>query len=635
VPRQSDSTLAAIKQAVDLVALMGEYLPLQRAGSKFKTLCPFHDDHNPSLEINPERQSFKCWSCGAGGDVFDFVQRMDRVEFPEALRMLADRAGIVLEAAERGPVAEAGPSKSDLLAAVAWAEVEYVTALSRPSGAEARSYAARRGLSAFSIDRFRLGFAPDERDWLQVRARRSGIGADILEAAGLVARNPESGLLRDRFRGRLIFPIRDMGGRPIAFGGRILPEVEASWSARGQKVAKYLNSPETTLFQKRRTLYAADLAREASRRSGWVAVVEGYTDVIAAHQVGIENVVGTLGTALGDDHMGLVRRLADRAVLVFDGDEAGQKAVDRALELFLGHALEVRVLTLPEGRDPCDFLLAPDGPDAFRTLVDQSGDPLIFAIDRAAARHDLNSPEGTRQAAESVLGLLARVPSSPQAGLELKIAKALDTLSRRLRLPVSDLQRELRQLRRRPGVGSRRSSAAGVEPEPGSVAAVSIPVPRPSDLDPIDRELVTLVLNDPSLVSILRTRVPSEFLREPPLRSILQACYDLEAEGVVPAFEQLRLRLDDPALRSLAAGLLLPIEPSPLAVATQPAPASERLAGLMARLAERSRRRHLADLEAAQAELDPADDPDAYRALRREYFKVLSQRPDRRQLPAS
>jgi DNA primase len=641
VPRQSGSTLTAIKQAIDIVALMGEYLPLQRAGSKFKSLCPFHDDHNPSLEINPERQSFKCWSCGAGGDVFDFVQRMDRVEFPEALRMLADRAGIVLEAAERGPLAEEGPSKSDLLSAVAWAEAEFIAALASGPGAEAREYAAGRGLSRASVERFRLGFAPDERGWLQARARRAGIGADVLEAAGLIARHPESGLARDRFRGRLIFPIRDMSGRPIAFGGRALPRVEASWAERGQKIAKYLNSPETLLFQKRRTLYAADLAREAARRSGWVAVVEGYTDVIAAHQAGIENVVGTLGTALGDDHMGLVRRLADRAVLVFDGDEAGQKAVDRALELFLGHALEVRVLTLPDGQDPCDFLLAPGGAEAFRALVDQCRDPLIFAIDRAADRHDLNSPEGTRQAAETVLALLARVPSSPHAGLDLKVAKALDTLGRRLRLPVSDLQRELRQMRRQagagagPGAGPRRSTAPSGPAEPGEASTVSLPVPRPSDLDPIDRELVTLVLNDPALVPALRARVPSDFLREPALRSILQACYDLEAEGIVPAFEQLRLRLDDPSLRSLAAGLLLPIEPSPLALATQPAPAPERLSGLLARLAERSWKRHLADLEAARAELDPADDPDAHRALQREYLKVLSQRPDRRKLPAS
>src|SRR5437764_2104193 len=233
VPRYSEATLAAIKNAVDIVALVGENLPLHRTGSKFKALCPFHDDHNPSLELNPERQSYKCWSCGAGGDVFDFVQNYEHVDFPEALRMLADRAGIVLESPAAGlALASQGPSKTDLLAVLAWAEQAFRRALRESQPAQA--YVQGRGLTAASIEQFHLGYAPQERGWLLAEARRQGFPTKLLEQAGLVARSEEfPEQTHERFRGRLIFPIYDERGRPIGFGGRILPEVERAMAAQG------------------------------------------------------------------------------------------------------------------------------------------------------------------------------------------------------------------------------------------------------------------------------------------------------------------------------------------------------------------------------------------------------------------
>ena len=418
VPRHTDTTKAAIKNAVDIVALVGEYLQVRRAGSKFKALCPFHDDHNPSLELNPERQSFKCWSCGAGGDVFDFVKSYEHVDFPEALRMLADRAGIVLESpSSASAIVPQGPTKSELLAVHAWAEEEFTKALARSQTASA--YIESRGITAESAERFRLGYAPEERGWLLSRGRLQGYSAALLEQAGLLSRPEDpSGPVRERFWGRLIFPIHDERGRPIGFGGRILPEVERNLVSAGKNVAKYLNSPETALFQKRKVLYAADLARAACREAGWVAVVEGYTDVIAAHQVGLKYIVGTLGTALGPDHVQGLRRLADRVVLVFDGDAAGQSAADRALELFLGHELDVRVLSLPANLDPCDFLLQ-EGAEAFRDLVARAADPLGFLLQRAATRFDFDAIEGSRRAAEWVLDIFSRLPSSQRIGMDL------------------------------------------------------------------------------------------------------------------------------------------------------------------------------------------------------------------------
>lgn len=632
MPRYSENTLAAIKRAVNIVDVVGDYLTLHRAGSKFKALCPFHDDHNPSLEINADRQSFKCWSCGTGGDVLDFVMEIEKVEFPEALRMLADRTGIALEETPGDrPNATDGVSKTDVLAVLDWAAGEFRRAL--VESAEARDYLERREIAPASVEAFGLGYAPDSRDWLSARARRQGFGAALLEASGLAGRSTENpAVLRERFRGRLIFPIRDLRGRTIAFGGRILPEFEARLKADGRQVAKYLNSPETLVFQKRRHLYAADLARGEARLQGWVAVVEGYTDVIAAHQAGLNNVVGTLGTALGDDHASALRRLADRVILIFDGDEAGQNAADRSLEIFLGHELDVRVLTLPEGLDPADYL-ARHGGDRFRQLLEQAVDPMAFLVARAQGRFDLESAEGARQAAEHILGILARMPRLTRSGIDVKVGQALNNLARLLRLPVGDrtLINRLQQLlksgpdRRIPMAKALASSPAGTPPI------------QPADLDPTDRWLIEILLSEPALVGRLITQVTVATLRDAPLRAIIQACYDLHAEGQSPTFDRVLLRLEDPAVRGLAASLLQPLaDPnSSMLEVDQPGALESRLAGVLAKLADRRRQECLRDLWDALQETDPASQPDQHRALRQEYYRLLHQRPDPRKLAAS
>jgi DNA primase len=636
VPRYPENHLSAIKDAVDIVALVGEYLSLRRMGSKFKALCPFHNDHNPSLEVNPDRQSFKCWSCGTGGDVFDFVKNIERVEFPEALRMLADRAGIALEKSSVA-VAERGPSKADLYAANAWAEKLFATALKTSD--EVLGYLDGRGLNRESAARFRLGYAPAERGWLLAEARRDGVSTELLESAGLVSRPDENpGILRERFRGRLIFPIHDDRGRAVGFGGRVLPRIERAMAAEGKGIAKYLNTAETVLFRKRTLLYAADLAKTASRESGWVAVVEGYTDVVAAHQVGLANVVGTLGTALGADHLRSLRRLADRIVLVFDGDEAGQSAADRSLELFLSNELDLRVLTLPAGIDPCDFLLE-SGPEKFRHMAETAPDPLVYLVDRASDRFDIHSLEGSRRAAEWVLGIVASMPAIHRFGLEVKRAKMLDTLSHRLRVPVDVLNKLQRQVRSSASNGLRSASvsneALGLASMAGSGdGEVSSPGTRPR-LDQFDRtyvELIQIVLAEPTeAIRWLITRVAPATLTDEPLRAILQQCYDLHAEGLVPNYENLMARLEDSALRSLVTDLVAPkamITPdsSPVStIVTGYLPTwQQRLELISAKIAERDRIGRLNVLKTALDETDPQTDPDAYRAIQLEYRRLLT-----------
>jgi DNA primase len=623
VPRQLEDTVTAIKQAVDLVTLVGEYLPLHRAGSKFKALCPFHDDHNPSLEINPERQSFKCWACGAGGDIFDFVQRHERVDFPEALRMLAERAGIPLRSPRQAPAPDV-PSRADLLAASAWAEAQFSAALAHAT--DALDYLHSRGIGPQAITRFRLGFAPDQRDWLLVRSRRDGIPARLLEQLGMITRPADGGPPRDRFRGRLIFPIHDWQGRPIAFGGRLLPSVEARWAESDFKTAKYINSPEHPLFQKRRALYATHLAREAARAAGQIAVVEGYTDVIAAHQAGLAAVVGTLGTALGDDHIRLLRRLADRVILVFDGDQAGQSAAERALEIFLGHEIDVRVLTLPPGLDPCDFLVQ-HGAGPFRDLLQTAADPLDFAFERAAQRFRLESAEGTRQAAEWLLGLLARIPRISRVGLELKLAKSLDTLADRLGLPIETLQRRLRDVRR-----PRPTPVSDPSPPPHGTDATPI---DPSSLDPLDRELVRLLLTDPTLVSRVRFQISPDDLTSPPLRQILSQCYALLDDQQTPSFDVLAPRLG-PAERALAASLLAGFDSQPTSNWVRTGQASDKLADNLAAYEQRRLARQLQAIRSQRLRLDPIADAERWAALRREELRLLHlQSRARRPAPAS
>lgn len=665
MPRQSDTILAAIKRAVDIVALVGDYLPLHRHGSRVKALCPFHDDHKPSLELNPDRQSYKCWSCGAGGDVFDFVQEYERVDFPEAVRMLAERAGITLEKTATEGSASAGASKAELLDTLAWAERAYAEALAeRPEAAEARDYLSKRNINQASVARFKLGYAPDSRGWLIDRAKRKGRSTILLERAGLLlpSDRPDAPP-RERFHGRLIFPIHDPRGRVLGFGGRVLPSVEERLAATGAGIAKYVNSPETPLFQKRRLLYGADLAREGARREGFVAVVEGYTDVIMAHQLGATNVVGTMGTALGDDHVIALRRLADRVVLVFDGDAAGQAAADRSLEIFLGHEVDVRVLTLPAGFDPCDFLVEA-GVEAFQDMARNAADPLTFVVDRVSYRYDLSSIEQSRVAAETVLATLSKLPRTSRAGLDIKLAKALDSLAFRLHVPVESLHRRLAELRREAarvaasrarGDAARRGALApaaaaegsqsvpnanaasqaignsvgdgsGVVPE----AAAARPKIRPGQLDPIDREIVQMALDYPESVAGLISRVTVESLRDPATRAILQACYDLYAEGVEPAFEAVIVRLEQPEVRSLAADLVSPIDPVPMPDRVRPAAPEDRLAGVLARYSERLRQERIHEVLAARAEIDKEAEPELYRALTEEYLGLLHHKLDLR-----
>ncbi|MHC4065854.1 MAG: DNA primase, partial [Planctomycetota bacterium] len=384
--REFDAIKEQIRQRVDLVELVSAHVTLTRSGRTFRGLCPFHKEKTPSFHVIPDKMIFHCFGCKAGGDVFKFVQLREGISFGEALRILADQAGIPIR--ERRSGGSAGPDRAELARVNAWAAGLYRQELLDPGrGQTARRYLAQRGLSEEVTERFGLGLATGGESGLEQAAKLAGISGQLLQAAGLV-RTGDRGRTYDTFRDRLIFPIRDATKRVIGFGGRTLVEHQA----------KYLNTAQNELFDKGRTLYGVDLARPHIAASARAIVVEGYTDCIAGHQWGFGATVATLGTAMTEGHMDLLRRYGDQIVLVFDSDEAGNAAAQRALPVALRHGLSVRLAFVPHGKDPSDFLQA-SGAEAFATLLNSAVEALRFMWERTRARYNAESGDSGRRAA--------------------------------------------------------------------------------------------------------------------------------------------------------------------------------------------------------------------------------------------
>ncbi|MGL4419087.1 MAG: DNA primase [Gemmataceae bacterium] len=320
MPRDLVDTKKQVKTASDIVDVIAGYVPVTPAGKIFKCLCPFHNDSRPSLQVDRHYQNYHCWACGEKGDVFDFVEKYEKVNFKEALAILAKRAGIPLDADT-----PADQHKVRLFDVMAWAQHQYAEYLhNEADAAAARKYLGQRKLAGKTVHDYGLGFAPLDGDWLVRLAERDQVPFDVLVELGLLGTRDEGRGYYHRFRDRIIFPIRDSQKRVVGFGGRILPE--SPYAARGPK---YYNSAETPLFRKSECLYGLEVARHAGGPAGFLAVVEGYTDVLLAHQCGVLNVVATMGTALNSTHVSQLRRYVPKVVLLFDADDGGQTGVEQ------------------------------------------------------------------------------------------------------------------------------------------------------------------------------------------------------------------------------------------------------------------------------------------------------------------
>ncbi|MEN0109319.1 MAG: DNA primase [Planctomycetota bacterium] len=543
-----------VRQATDIVDLVGSYLQLRRQGRGYVGLCPWHEDSRPSLQVNPERQSFKCWVCDIGGDVFSFLMKMDNLGFREALEQLADRAGIDLTPAGGGPRPEAGSpgDKKTLLAAMAWAVERYHRCLCDDAGADpARRYLQERGVSAESLARFRLGFAPPAWDWLLKQGPAARYSPAVLERVNLIASRKSGDGHYDQFRGRLLFPIHDVRSRPVAIGGRVLPELAAKETRPDYTPAKYVNSAETPVYSKSRELYALDLAKDAIQKQDAAIVVEGYTDVIGCHQAGVRNVVAACGTAMGEGHLQLLRRFTERIVLVLDGDDAGRRRASELLELFVSSPIDLRILTLPGGLDPCDFVashggdkfaaLVADAPDALEHKLQSVTDGMVLSADNT---HDAS------RAVEQVLGTLAKArPSLGQSASSLVIREQalVGRLARHFRIAEEGLRNRLLELRR----GARATPVARRIDGPEDPAPRAI---RADALPPWDREAITLMLAGPELAAAIAEQVDEVDFASPATRELFAQLRSL-AEAGDATFDKLMLSAEDEASKTLVVEL--------------------------------------------------------------------------------
>ncbi|MHC4884417.1 MAG: DNA primase [Planctomycetota bacterium] len=401
----SEESIQRVRDANDIVNIAETYITVKRAGSTFKALCPFHNEKTPSFSLNPELQLFKCFGCGEGGDIFKFVMKMDGLSFPEAVELLADRSGIQLERSgnydpERSKAAS--EEKKKLIWTTKRAAVFFERQLHESRGGrEGLEYLLERGFSLDTIKSWRLGWAPDSFEELQrfLISESGGKEEKVLSLAvrsGLLRESDRGGDPYDFFRGRVMFPIRDLHGQPIAFGGRILKQDP------DRPVGKYVNSPETPLFNKSQVLFGLDAASREMRISRTALIVEGYTDVIMCHQHGIRNAVATLGTALTKDHIRLLRRQCDTVVAMFDSDDAGAKATQRAIQLFMEEGMPLKVVRSLELKDACDFI--PEmGKEPFLEAINDAQDSFTHALHESFERRNLNSVDEKTEAIREVM----------------------------------------------------------------------------------------------------------------------------------------------------------------------------------------------------------------------------------------
>lgn len=543
----SEEDIQKVREANDLVAVISERTPVKQRGRDFWCCCPLHNEKTPSFKIDPATQLWHCFGCGEGGDVFSFIMKTEDLNFPEAVRRLAERAHI--EISDAGGPRSVGSSKKARLKAVCEETADfYHTQLMRNPGPEAsaaRSYLGARGLGGDVPKTWRLGFAPGRGQLVRHLAAK-GFKPDEMVQAN-VALSGDGGRLRDRFYNRVMFPINDPQDECIAFGGRVV----------GKGEPKYLNSQETPLFHKSQVLYGMEKAKASMASTGTAIVCEGYTDVIALHEAGIENAVATLGTALTMRHIRLLARHAQhRIVYLFDGDEAGQRAADRALA-FIDDSMtpeagrtkiELAAVTLPDNLDPADFV-SDRGGAALQELVEHAQPLLKYGIDRRLARHDLSRAEGRSAALADALSVLAPIKDSMLArDYAVQIAS-------RCRAREEDVLDQLGKLKP-PRAADAEGADAAADDEPRRA-----PQPRRERLPQsevnrrrFERQLLALIASRPDLGLLHADALAQTQWHEPAHATIAQSMLDTLAED--PAAQPARLVGEVARVLPAAAGML-------------------------------------------------------------------------------
>lgn len=475
----SSPVIELIREKLDIVDVVREYVPaLRKAGRNHKANCPFHNEKSPSFTVSPDKQIFYCFGCNEGGDVFTFVMKIEGLTFPEAARKLALKAGVEYGDDRSHAMTEADKERLEIKKLLTAAAAFYHRTLFSPAGEKARLYLGERRLSKATVERFELGWAPAGGKALMDEMKKAGWSRDLALKAGLVTER-EGGLVADTFRGRIMFPIRNQAGDTVAFGGRVLdPE--------GQP--KYLNSPETVLFSKRRTLYGLHEALPRIRKSAKLLLLEGYMDVIGAHQHGVDWAVAPLGTALTAEHAGLIGRYAKDTVVMFDDDRAGINASVRAAEIFMEAGFYVRLASLGNGQDPDEYLNE-YGREEFEGKLAEASDPLEFRMNLFFKGR--KTPPNSQEKAQAIAVLLETVAKQPDEILKSEWVKSLAS-----RFGVEEAS-VLKQLRKT--VVEAPKAQKG-----GALRSVN-------DIPSIERDFLRLLLRDPSLIEAAALLEPDDF----------------------------------------------------------------------------------------------------------------------------
>ncbi len=528
----SQGKIDEIKRRCDLVDLVSEYIRLEKKGKNFVALCPFHQEKTPSFSVSPEKQLYYCFGCGEGGDHFKFIMNMENLPFTEALSLLAERTGVSIS--EGGKPDHREISTEDLFTVNQLAARFFVYLLhSSDEGKRALEYLKDRGITYSSMEMFQLGFATASWDGLLKLARKKGFSEKILLKAGLIKPRKDGKGYVDRFRNRIIFPISDLRGRVVGFGGRILEENSQS--------PKYLNSPETPIFDKGKYLYGLYQAKEALRKQGEALIVEGYTDVISLHQAGWTNAVATLGTALTSMQARLLRHQGDRVVMAFDADEGGKSATLRGLGILKNEGLEVKIAEFPPELDPDNFLRE-KGSQAFKSLL-EGAQPLIdYQMSRLKKKHDLSNVEGKVRFGREFLVYLEEYAGSLEKDYYIRKA------SEELQISEEALRQEWKKARTSRGAQSRKEKREGTK---------SVPLIRTDKiLDPAEELLLKLFLTYEGVFERLdeqdkdsRNNNLKFFSKE--MQKIVEACRNLKNSGEDMEINALIDRMEEEHLREI------------------------------------------------------------------------------------
>ncbi|MCE5185722.1 MAG: DNA primase [Planctomycetaceae bacterium] len=531
------SIISRIQQANDITDVISEHMNLEKKGKELVGLCPFHTDHRPSLYVNPAKQIFKCFACGAGGDVLKFVQMKENLTFPQAVERLAQRAGIALE-----PSQSRSEKTGDELDPGKLAKLnQWVLGIWREHlwhaerGEAARAYLKKRSISEETAKKWQLGLAVDAWDDVVVKALAKKVPGRYLVGGGFAVEK-ERGRYYDKFRNRLMFPIEDVTGRVIGFGGRTL----------GDDPAKYMNSPATVLFDKSHSLYGLGRARQAISQTGTVVLVEGYTDVIMPHQFGVENVVAALGTSLTSSHARILRRYAKRIVLVFDSDVAGNAAANRALEICLSEKVDLQLAFVPEGKDPCEYVLEA-GPEAFRKVTETAQDVLEFKW--SVLERQLESGQSLSDRTEAIRQFLQTSAAAINARSVDSVSRTvlLSRLGELMKIPPSRIEQELAKIQKQQSRSERKDEG---HPLSGLTVDTNDLVTR------AQREVLESLLRDPGCFREVRGKLSAgEFGPDTHTKEIAEAMFGLLETGTEPSLACLYGRIESPQAACLLAEL--------------------------------------------------------------------------------